>query len=221
MSSFFNQVGSLGQSLGQTLGQTIGTSFQQSIQQATAAPEELRIGSHSVVVKERLAEGDDTLILSHFLYIATASDLCLLGGFGLIELVQEVHTQRELVLKRCNIERENMFDTVRKEVNILQRFGGPYMVKLLDNDVGNRGRSREALLLLEYYPGGHLLDRLNRRQGNPLPTESIYRIFGQILQGLRPFHECNPPIIHRDIKLENVLFGPVSSPNHCLLHHRH
>lgn len=133
----------------------------------------------------------------------------------MIDLVVDPLTQKEMVLKRSNIDRENMFDTVKKEVKLLQKFAGPYLVKLLANDVGNKGGSREALLLLEYYPGGHLLDRLNSRGGAFLPVESIFKIFGQILLGLKPLHESHPPIIHRDIKLENVLFGPDGKVRLC------
>ncbi|RYG96355.1 hypothetical protein EON65_54530 [archaeon] len=60
MSSFFNQVGNIGQTLGQTFGQTLQSTLGQGIQhvqQVAAAPEELRVGSHTVVVKEHLAEG--------------------------------------------------------------------------------------------------------------------------------------------------------------------
>jgi AP2-associated kinase len=116
-----------------------------------------------------------------------------------------------MVLKRCNIDRDEVFDTIKKEISILQKYKGQYIVNLIENDIAIRNKtSREALILLDYYPGGHLLQRLNERNGNPLPAESIYRIFGQILLGLKPFHQSNPPIIHRDIKLENILFGVVS-----------
>jgi serine/threonine protein kinase len=67
----------------------------------------------------------------------------------------------------------------------------------------------QALVLLTLCPGGHLLDRLQKRAGKHLPAANIYRIFGQILSGLRPLHEYNPPVVHRDLKLENVLFGAV------------
>lgn len=133
----------------------------------------------------------------------------------MIDLVTDMHTETVYVLKRCNIEREYNFSIVRKEVLMLQKYASPYIAKLIDHDTAKRGRN-EALLLLEYYPGGHLLDRLNERGGKYLPNESVYKIFGQMLLALRPMHESNPPLIHRDLKLENVLFGPVSSIVVCL-----
>ena len=94
---------------------------------------------------------------------------------------------------------------VNKEVSILQKYRGPNIVSILGFEV-NRAK-REALILLEYCPGGHLLHRLNARK-ELLPVRDVCRIFGQLLAAVQPFH-CNssPPLIHRDLKLENILFG--------------
>ncbi len=127
-----------------------------------------------------------------------------------MDLVTEIHTKKDFVLKRCNVDRETAFATVKKEINILQRFAGPYVVQLIDTDIITKNRtSREALLLLDFCPGGHLLERLNKRNGSFLPEESILRIFGQLLLALKPMHESTPPVVHRDLKLENILFGAV------------
>lgn len=172
------------------LNQKFGTAFGHGVEALNkAAQTELRVGNHTVLVKERLAE----------------------GGFGFVDLVTEVNTQKDFVLKRCNVDRDEAFATVKKEINILQRFAGKYIVALIDQDIITKNRtSREALLLLEVCPGGHLLDRLNQRQGAHLPADTVYRIFGQLLLALKPMHESNPPITHRDLKLENILFGQVS-----------
>lgn len=134
----------------------------------------------------------------------------VLGGFGFVDLVYDVHTKKDLVLKRCNVDRAESMETVKKEISILQRFASPYMVELLASDIIQKNKqSREALLLMEYYSGGHLLDRLNARNGQFLPAESLLRIFGQILLSLKPLHFHNPPVTHRDLKLENILFDGV------------
>jgi serine/threonine protein kinase len=195
MSSFLNQ------KLGQTFGQTVQSLGQQS-------NVELRVGSHTLLVKERVAEGKINDINNIFLFFNITTNK---GGFGFVDLVTEVHTKKDYVLKRCNVDREAAFATVKKEINILQRFAGPYMVELIDSDIITKNRtSREALLLLDFCPGGHLLERLNSRNGNPLPAESVFRIFGQLLLAMKPLHENRPPVVHRDLKLENILFGAVS-----------
>jgi Na+/alanine symporter len=79
MSSLWDQVGQFSQTvaqsagqLGHSFGQTIGNSVNQAIQQGlstTVVQEELRIGSHTVVTKEKLAEG----FYSSFTYLFSLS----------------------------------------------------------------------------------------------------------------------------------------------------
>ena len=128
-----------------------------------------------------------------------------------MELVVDIHSKQEMVLKRCNIDREESFAIASKEINMLQQFKGPYVVELIDSCIFQKTKtSREALLLLDYYPGDHLLNRLRQRNDVPLPEESALRMFGQLCLALKDMHAHRPPIVHRDIKLENVLFGVVS-----------
>lgn len=121
-----------------------------------------------------------------------------------------MHTKKDFVLKRCNIDRPESFEIAKKEISMLQKFKGPHIVNLLDSTIVQKNKaSREALLLLEYYPGGHLLNRLLERGSNYLPVETVLRMFGQLCLGISTLHLSRPPIVHRDIKLENVLFGEV------------
>ena len=157
---------------------------------------ELRIGKYNVCVKHRLAE----------------------GGFGYVDLVYDISSKHEYVLKRSGIERQEIYTIVKKEIDILQRFAGPHVVKLLSSDVivTNKGK-KEACLLLELCPGGHLLDRLSAIESRSLPPTTLYRIFGQLLLALKPLHESVPPVTHRDLKLENILFGSVCKKSSFVL----
>lgn len=59
MDNFFGRMGlDLGNSIGHSIGQSLGGSIGQSLNSATLAPEELRIGSHNIVVSHKLAEGN-------------------------------------------------------------------------------------------------------------------------------------------------------------------
>ena len=86
---------------------------------------------------------------------------------------------------------------------------------MLGATVITKNNHKQALLLLEFCPGGHLLDRLLARNGSFLPIEIIYRIFGQLVIGVQSMHNHNPPAIHRDLKLENVLFGQDGNVRLC------
>ena len=91
---------------------------------------------------------------------------------------------------------------------MLQRFRSQHIVSIIASEIRTTS-SREALILLEYCPGGHLLQRINDRRGVPFPINDVCKIFKQLLDAVAPFHRRNPPIIHRDLKLENILFGKV------------
>lgn len=128
-----------------------------------------------------------------------------------MELVTDIYTKQELVLKRCNIDRPESFDIANTEIKMLQKFKGPYVVSLLDSCIHQKTKtSREACLLMEYCTGDHLLNRLLQRNGSYLPQDAIFRMFGQLCLGVKEMHLSRPVIVHRDLKLENILFGPVS-----------
>lgn len=148
--------------------------------------EQKRVGSYSLTIQRRLAE----------------------GGFGLVDLATDNTTQIDVVLKRCYLTRPESFAIANKEIKMLETFTSPYIVKLLASDIqiGPTG-AQEALLLLENCGSGHLLDRVNQQGGRPFPINEVYRIFGQLLLALQPMHDYNPPVTHRDLKLENILFA--------------
>lgn len=154
--------------------------------------QDLRCGAYELHVQKKMAE----------------------GGFGLIFLVTDSHTGREMVLKRCSINRQESYDIVKKEVSMLKRFAGPQVVQLIASEVNIRSGS-DALLLLELCPNGHLLERLQARNGELLAEAVVNRIFGQILIGLKPMHESRPPVVHRDLKLENLLLSSDQTVRIC------
>ena len=149
--------------------------------------EEIRVGGYVVYKQKRLAE----------------------GGFGFIDLVTDKVTSVEYALKRCYIPRPEDFATVNKELQMLQKFKGKFVVKLISSEILESSQGREALILLDYCSGGTLLTRIMDR--NPrvdLEMEEIWRFFGQILLGVEVLHTAKPKfIVHRDLKLENILFA--------------
>lgn len=90
-------------------------------------------------------------------------------------------------------------------------------MELLTSDVIVTGpkNAQEAVLLLELCPGGHLLDKLINRNGKLLPLQSVYDIFSQLLQGVNALHNHKPSVVHRDLKLENILFGQDDNVRLC------
>jgi serine/threonine protein kinase len=151
----------------------------------TIKPEEIRIGNYLLLMKNRLAE----------------------GGFGFIDLVTDASTKTDYCLKRCNVNHTSTLEIVKKEIHLLQLFTSPYIVQVLGTDFIQTKNGREALILLEYCPGGHLLERLLQRQGKYIHEHTIFKFFSQLLQAVSILHNNDPHVVHRDLKLENVLFA--------------
>ena len=58
---------------------------------------------------------------------------------------------------------------------------------------------------MELCPGGNLFDMLEKREGKGIPEETVKNIAESVLTALVVLHKQG--IIHRDIKIENVLIG--------------
>ncbi|CAF3385588.1 unnamed protein product [Rotaria socialis] len=77
-----------------------------------------------------------------------------------------------------------------------------------DDDENEQDAIYEILLLTEYCSNGSLITRLNEQRSNgiPLNERQILRIFADVCNAVSACHYRRPqPILHRDIKLENIL----------------
>ncbi|KAL9038743.1 MAG: hypothetical protein Q9214_005160 [Letrouitia sp. 1 TL-2023] len=95
--------------------------------------------------------------------------------------------------------------SLKRELEILKSIDHPSLVHL--QAVSNQ--DRRALLVLNYCPGGDLFDLASLKLDLLIPS-LVRRIFSELVAAVRCLHEQY--IVHRDIKLENVLVNlPVSS----------
>eukprot|EP01018_Ginkgo_biloba_P002126 Gb_06318 [translate_table: standard] len=69
------------------------------------------------------------------------------------------------------------------------------------------------LLVYEYMPNGSLFECLHGSQGETLDWPTRYKIAFGAAQGLSYMHHgCSPPIVHRDIKSNNILLDSEFKP---------
>ncbi|CAF2260683.1 BnaA08g26860D [Brassica napus] len=96
-------------------------------------------------------------------------------------------------------------DDILKEVNLLGNLRHRNIVKIL----GYIHNEREVMMVYEYMPNGNLGTALHSKDDNKfLLTDwlSRYNVAVGVVQGLNYLHnDCYPPIIHRDIKSNNIL----------------
>ena len=88
---------------------------------------------------------------------------------------------------------------LKREAAIMAKLNHPNIVSL--HEVVSVGDF--YCLVLDFYPGGNLCDMIGSQEGFKLQEEIARLLFRQILAGLGYLHSKS--IIHRDIKLENIL----------------
>jgi AP2-associated kinase len=77
------------------------------------------------------------------------------------------------------------------------------IVKLIEYEINDTC----VYILMELCTEGTLLDLINNRTGAMSEPQALY-IIKEVASGINHMHSQNPPITHRDIKIENVLkFG--------------
>lgn len=88
-------------------------------------------------------------------------------------------------------------EKVKNEVELMEKMRHPNVVKFFESLVTDK----HHLFVMELCQGGDLLQYLRRRRKIDEPLAK--HLFRQIICGLGYIHQLN--IIHRDIKLENIL----------------
>jgi len=102
------------------------------------------------------------------------------------------------VAKRAQITKKNLNKGLLQEAQLLGSLDHPNIIKVHEMVKD----PNQVTLTLEYVPGGSLLEHLN----HPLfqTYEAIASIMEQILSAVASLHDKG--IIHKDIKLENIVF---------------
>ncbi|RHZ49114.1 putative serine/threonine protein kinase [Aspergillus thermomutatus] len=150
----------------------------------------VQIGSHRVVVEKYLSE----------------------GGFAhvyVVRLPQPVDGSDRAVLKRVAVPDKAALANMRTEVETMKKLKGHrHIVKYIDSHASQlRGGGYEVFLLMEFCSGGGLIDFMNTRLQNRLTEPEIIKIFSDVAEGVACMHYLKPPLLHRDLKVENVLIS--------------
>jgi AP2-associated kinase len=138
------------------------------------------------------------------------------GGFAhvyVVRLPKPVDGVELAVLKRVAVPDKEHLANMRTEVDTMKRLRGQKpIVKYIDSHASQlKGGGYEVFLLMEYCAGGGLIDFMNTRLQNRLTEPEILKIFSDVAEGVACMHYLKPPLLHRDLKVENVLISSTSS----------
>ncbi|KAF6754245.1 other/NAK protein kinase [Ephemerocybe angulata] len=142
------------------------------------------------------------------------------GGFAHVYLVRTptpVYGTTHHVLKRIAVANEAMLSEVKKEVDVMRVLKGhPNIVHLIDAAWHRMPSAQyEVFILMEFCPGGGIIDMMNRRLRERLTEAEILQIFVDVCEGVAFMHNSRPPLLHRDLKVENILQSSPTSYKLC------
>jgi len=93
------------------------------------------------------------------------------------------------------------------EALLLSRIGHPNIIRVFDANTLELPGGQYGFFTMEYVAGGNL-DRLWRSYRDGLmPVELAMEVMRQVCAGIAVAHSEEPPVVHRDIKPQNILVG--------------
>ncbi|XP_052787321.1 BMP-2-inducible protein kinase-like isoform X2 [Mya arenaria] len=103
----------------------------------------------------------------------------------------------------------------KKEIHISRTLSGhKNIIKYVESSVTVTPNKVYEVLILMQYCRGSVIQLMNDRIGQGLGEREVVRIFSDVCEAVSRLHHCQTPIIHRDLKLENVL---ISDEGHYVL----
>lgn len=134
------------------------------------------------------------------------------GGFAFVYEAQDLGSGREYALKRLLSDEEEKNRAIIQEVCFMKKLSGhPNIVQFcsaasIGKEESDTGQA-EFLLLTELCKG-QLVEFLKKTESRgPVSCDTVLKIFYQTCRAVQHMHKQKPPIIHRDLKVENLLLS--------------
>ncbi|XP_039395638.1 BMP-2-inducible protein kinase isoform X2 [Mauremys reevesii] len=141
-------------------------------------------------------------------YQVTLEDLLAEGGFSTVFLVR-THGGVRCALKRMYVNNVPDLNICKREITIMKELSGhKNIVGYLDCAVNSVSDNVwEVLILMEYCRAGQVVNQMNQRLQTGFTEPEVLRIFCDTCEAVARLHHCKTPIVHRDLKVENILLN--------------
>ncbi|KAG7243881.1 hypothetical protein INR49_006036 [Caranx melampygus] len=140
-------------------------------------------------------------------YQVTVEEIVAEGGFAIVFLVR-THQGLRCALKRMYVNNEHDLQICKLEIQIMRDLvGNKNIVGFLDSSITAVGAGDvwEVLILMDFCRGGQVVNLMNQRLQTGFTEAEVLQIFCDTCEALARLHQCKTPIIHRDLKVENIL----------------
>ncbi|KAG7490673.1 AP2-associated protein kinase 1-like isoform X2 [Solea senegalensis] len=140
-------------------------------------------------------------------YQVTIEEIIAEGGFAIVFLVR-THQGLQCALKRMYVNNEHDLQICKLEIQIMRDLAGnKNIVGFLDSSITAVGAGDvwEVLILMDFCRGGQVVNLMNQRLQTGFTEPEVLQIFCDTCEAVARLHQCKTPIIHRDLKVENIL----------------
>ncbi|XP_068460697.1 AP2-associated protein kinase 1-like isoform X3 [Clinocottus analis] len=140
-------------------------------------------------------------------YQVTVEEIVAEGGFAIVFLVR-THQGVRCALKRMYVNDEHDLQVCQLEIQIMRDLvGNKNIVGFLDSSITAVGAGDvwEVLILMDFCRGGQVVNLMNQRLQTGFTEAEVLQIFCDTCEAVARLHQCKPPIVHRDLKVENIL----------------
>jgi eukaryotic-like serine/threonine-protein kinase len=121
------------------------------------------------------------------------------GGMGAVYVATDERFNSMVAIKETLCMDENFRKAIEREARLLNSLKHSALPRVSDHFVEDAGQ----FLVMEYIPGEDLYEILERSQ-KPFPVETVLTWADQLLEALDYLHTQTDPVIHRDIKPQNL-----------------
>ncbi len=130
------------------------------------------------------------------------------GGMGTVYQATDQRLGSAVALKQISVRAEHLdrrtLDLVRRqferEARLLSNLDHPALPRVSDHFTEGDGQ----FLVMQFIPGDDLYAMLLLRQGRGFPLVNVLDWADQLLDALDYLHTQEPPVLHRDIKPQNL-----------------
>ncbi|XP_061449233.1 AP2-associated protein kinase 1 isoform X9 [Rhineura floridana] len=137
----------------------------------------------------------------------TVDEVLAEGGFALVFLVRTSNGMK-CALKRMYVNNEHDLQVCKREIQIMRDLvGHKNIVGYIDSSINSvsSGDVWEVLILMDFCRGGQVVNLMNQRLQTGFTENEVLQIFCDTCEAVARLHQCKSPIIHRDLKVENIL----------------
>ncbi|XP_032085867.1 AP2-associated protein kinase 1 isoform X3 [Thamnophis elegans] len=137
----------------------------------------------------------------------TVEEVVAEGGFAIVFLVKTSNGMK-CALKRMYVNNEYDLQVCKQEIQIMRDLvGHKNIVGYIDSTINSvsSGDVWEVLILMDFCRGGQVVNLMNQRLQTGFMENEVLQIFCDTCEAVARLHQFKSPIVHRDLKVENVL----------------